>query len=80
MIQDNARCHHAQLVKEFALDNKIHLKFNPIELAFNKVKRNYRKFDHENMLNDINLSFETITSSDCQGFYNHSYNFIQKYN
>ena len=88
VIQDNARCHHAIIVKEFALDNEIHLKFNPpyspefnpIELAFNKVKRNYRKCDHENMLNDINQSFETITSSDCQGFYKHSYDFIQKYN
>ena len=46
-------------------DNEIHLKFNPpyspefnpIELAFNKVKRNYRKCNHENMLNDINQSF-----------------------
>ena len=27
------------------------------KLAFNKVKRNYRKCDHENMLNDINQSY-----------------------
>ena len=92
VIQDNARCHHAIIVKEFAeryaSNNEIHLKFNPpyspefnpIELAFNKVKSNYRKCNHENMLNDINQSFAKITSSDCQGFYNHSYNFIQKYN
>lgn len=88
VIQDNARCHRAKIVKEYALESCIYLKFNPpyspefnpIELAFNKIKRNYRKYDHENMLNDINQSFDTITSSDCQGFYNHSYDFIQKYN
>ena len=62
--------------------------FNPIELAFNKVKCNYRKCNHENMINDINQSnamrHATITSSDCQGFYEHSFDtkrsFIQKYN
>ena len=76
VLYNNARCHHAKIVKEYALESCIHLKFNPpyspefnpIELAFNKVKRNYRKCDHENMLNDINQSFDTITSSDCQGF------------
>ena len=87
VIQDNARCHHAIIVKEFALENALHLKFNPpyspefnpIELAFNKIKRNYRKCNHENMEDDINQSFETITSIDCQGFYKHSNDFIQKY-
>ena len=52
VMQDNARCHHhALIVKAFAHDNDINLKFNspyspefnPIELAFNKVKSNYRK-------------------------------------
>ena len=46
----NARCHHALIVKAFAHDNDINLKFNPpyspefnpIELAFNKVKSNYQ--------------------------------------
>ena len=28
-------------------------------LAFNKVKRNYRKCNHENIENNINQSFET---------------------
>lgn len=83
----NARCHHAIIVKEFANENGINLRynppyspeFNPIELAFNKVKCKYRKLEHENMLNDIQQSFATITSNDCQGFYRHANKFIQKY-
>ena len=29
VIQDNARCHHAIIVKEFATENGINLKYNP---------------------------------------------------
>ena len=29
VIQDNARCHHAKMVKEFVRDNNINYKFNP---------------------------------------------------
>ena len=83
----NARCHHAIIVKEFATENGINLKynppyspeFNPIELAFNKVKGKYRQLEHDDMLNDINKSFATITSTDCKGFYEHSNKFIEKY-
>ena len=87
IIQDNARCHHARIVKAFALENDIELKynpayspeFNPIELAFNKVKCLYRQMEHENMLSDINRSFLHVTENDCKKFYNHSQKFIQRY-
>lgn len=29
LIQDNARCHHARIVKQFAQENEMTLKFNP---------------------------------------------------
>jgi transposase len=87
LIQDNARCHHARTVKVFASENDLELKynpayspqFNPIELAFNKVKRHYRKFQHINMQNDINEAFSTITPEDCQGFYRKTNRFINQY-
>lgn len=87
LIQDNARCHHARIVKQFAEESELTLKFNPayspefnpIELAFNKIKRKYREFDHKNMNEDIDKSFSTITKKDCQGFYIKSNQFINQY-
>lgn len=87
LIQDNARIHHAKIVKEYALKENILLKFNPaytpefnpIELLFNKCKIEFRKLDHENLINDIELVLQTITSNDCQQFYNHTRKCINKY-
>lgn len=87
VIQDNARCHHARIVKDYAKENELTLRFNPayspefnpIELAFNKVKRKYREYNHENMLEDIDNSFRTITNNNCQEFYKKSNEFINKY-
>lgn len=88
LIQDNARIHHALTVKEYAKNNNINLKynpayspeFNPIELVFNKVKSAFRKLDHKNLIADIDNSFNTITSDNCQKFYDYvSKNYINKY-
>jgi transposase len=81
------RIHHAKDVKEYALENSINLKynppyspeFNPIELAFNKVKSEFRKLKHDSLLDDIKESFKTITKDNCISFYNKTKEFINKY-
>lgn len=87
ILQDNARIHHSIILKEYALKENIKLKynpaytpeFNPIELMFNKCKINFRKLDHNNIIQDIINSVETITSSNCQNFYNHVKKIINGY-
>lgn len=87
LLQDNARIHHAKIVKEYASKENILLKFNPayspefnpIELLFNKCKIEFRKLDHSNLINDIEFALQTITSNDCQQFYNHTKKYLDKY-
>ena len=87
VIQDNARCHHAKMVKEFVRDNNINYKFNPayspefnpIELMFNKVKTEFRKYDHVDMVDDIEKAFLSVTTNDCHGFYRKTARFIDNY-
>ena len=87
VIQDNARCHHAKMVKEFVRDNNINYKFNPayspefnpIELMFNKVKTEFRKYDHVDMVDDIEKAFLSVTTNDCNGFYRKTARFIDNY-
>jgi transposase len=87
VVNDNARAHHARVVKQFTQEQNINLKFNPayspefnpIELSFNKIKCEFRKKDHKDLKKDIEEAFEKITSTDCVGFYKKTYNFMQKY-
>lgn len=87
VIQDNARCHHAKTVKEFVRENNINYKFNPayspefnpIELMFNKVKTEFRKCDHVDMVDDIEKAFLSVTTNDCHGFYRKTARFINNY-
>lgn len=87
LIQDNARCHHSKIVKDFAKDNKVCLKynpayspdFNPIEFSFNKIKALYRQYDHRDIRKDIINAFSSVTSDNCQAFYNKSNEVINKY-
>ena len=87
IINDNARVHHAKSVKEYAAKSKINLRFNPpyspefnpIELSFNKIKCQFRQLDHNNLKDDIEKSFATITSDDCIGFFNKTLQFMQQY-
>ena len=80
LIQDNARIHHALIVKSYALTENIILKynpaytpeFNPIELMFNKCKIEFRKLNHDNLVSKI-------TSTDCQRFFQHVINIITSY-
>jgi transposase len=87
VIQDNARIHHAKIVKECALNDNIILKynppyspeFNPIELAFNKMKIEFRKLNHQTLDNDIMQSVSTISSENCKAFYRKTAEFINQY-
>lgn len=87
LIQDNARIHHAIIVKDYTIKNNIKMcfnpayssEFNPIELAFNKIKTGYRNCDHNDIKSDIKKSINTLTSSDLTNFYDHSYNIINTY-
>jgi transposase len=87
IIQDNARIHHAIILKEYALKENILLKynpaytpeFNPIELMFNKCKNNFKKLDHTNIIEDIKISLNTITHENCQHFYDHANKIINTY-
>ena len=87
LIQDNARIHHALIVKNYASSENIKLKynpaytpeFNPIELMFNKCKIEFKKLDHTNIVNDINDTLNKITLNDCQQFYNHVNTILNTY-
>jgi len=46
---------------------------------FNKCKIEFRKLDHNDIINDIKLSLKTITPDNCQKFYNHTNKFINMY-
>ena len=87
ILQDNARIHHSLIVKEFALNENIIMKynpaytpeFNPIEYMFNKAKIEFKKLDHDNLIEDIKISISKITSRDCQQFYAFVKNNLNKY-
>ena len=57
IILDNARIHHYNKVKQFAIENNITLLFNapyspifnPIELIFNTIKKNFKELNHDNI-------------------------------
>ena len=88
IVQDNARIHHSVLVKDYAQEVNIILKynpayspeFNPIELLFNKVKCEYRKLSHLNIYEAIDESINTITSDNCFKFYEHTKKCMSIYN
>ena len=55
------------------------LRRNPIELMFNKVKTEFRKYDHVDMVDDIEKAFLSVTTKDCHGFYRKTARFINSY-
>ena len=55
------------------------LRRNPIELMFNKVKTEFRKYDHVDMVDDIEKAFLSVTTNDCHGFYRKTARFIDNY-
>ena len=87
LVQDNARIHHSKIVKEFSKNNDINLiynppyspEFNPIELIFNKLKTEFKKLNHKNLIDDIKQCLKKITNEDINKSLNHSLKFINKY-
>ena len=87
LVQDNARIHQAKIVKEFCKNNDINLifnppyspEFNPIELIFNKLKTEFKKLNHKNIISDIKECLNKITNQDLNKCINHSLKFINKY-
>ena len=87
IVQDNARCHHANKVKEYCLKNNINMiynppytpEFNPIELIFNKLKIEFKKLNHNNMYNEIIYCLKKIYHEDVVKSINHSLQIINKY-
>jgi transposase len=88
IFHDNVRFHHSKVLKEYCSENKIILKytpaytpeFNPIELFFSNVKQHYKKLDHTDLINDIEVSInKTNTTVNFKNYYDHVYNIIQHY-
>jgi len=84
-LMDNCRTHHAKIVKEHMnkVTNNILYNVpyspetNPIEQFFNKVKTYVRKENTETMANIINAihdAIKTVTPSDLNNFFKHSFN------
>ena len=88
IVQDNARIHHSLIVKEYALKENIIMKynsaytpeFNPIEHMFNKSKIEFKKLPHDNLIEDIIISLDKITSNNLEQFYNNVQKNLNKYN
>jgi transposase len=67
IVVDNARIHHAKVVKEYCEENKIHLVYlppyspnlNPIELLRKMIKKEFRKIQRMN--DDIEKSISSAS-------------------
>ena len=46
---------------------------------FNKVKTEFRKYNHVDMVDDIEKAFLSVTTKDCHGFYRKTTRFINNY-
>lgn len=87
IYQDNARIHHAKIVKNYCIENKIDIlfnpayspDFNPIECIFSKLKTLYRKLEHNNIIEEVKSVINKITESDLLNCYNYTKKFIENY-
>lgn len=87
LLQDNVRFHHAKIVKKFTKDNNINMKyippytpiFNPIEMCFSKIKKEFRNLDHANVRDDIVLSIDKLKNDNLNNYYSHVIKDIKKY-
>ena len=87
IILDNARIHHYNKVKQFAIENNITLLFNapyspifnPIELIFNTIKKNFKELNHDNIEDDINNAIKEAYNIKIQKLYDHCWEHIIKY-
>jgi len=87
VYQDNARIHHAKIVKNYCIENNIDIlynpayspDFNPIECVFSKLKTLYRKLEHNNVIEEIKSVINKITESDLINCYDYSKKYIINY-
>ena len=87
IIQDNVRLHHSKIVKEYATENNINMKyipaytpeFNPIEQVFSQIKTEFRKYDHKNMIDDIEKSLLIVKPDQLNNYFNNTIKIINSY-
>ena len=87
LFQDNARIHHACIVKDYCKENNIKMgynpaytpEFNPIELIFGQIKAIYREEDHEYIKEGILESIEALNTNDFIKSYEHTWKIIEKF-
>jgi transposase len=87
IIQDNVRLHHSKIVKEYATENNINMKyipaytpeFNPIEQVFSQIKTEFRKYDHKNMIDDIKKSLLIVRPEQLNNYFNNTIKIINSY-
>ena len=53
--------------------------FNPIEMCFSKIKKEFRNLDHNNVRNDITLSIDKLKNDNLNNYYSHVIKDIKKY-
>lgn len=82
LLMDNVAFHKTRAVKEYIASIKSNIlftppyspEFNPIELAFSKIKTIYRKScldDNLSQLERVKVSINSISSYDTQNFFKH---------
>ena len=86
---DNVAFHKTTEVKTYLQSKKCNLlfippyspEFNPIELAFSKIKNAYRKLciqDNFNREEGIKVAINTLTAFDLQHYYDKTNEFVNK--
>ena len=81
ILMDNVRFHHSNIIKEYCKDNNIDILytppyspwFNPIELCFSIIKRQFYKDK------SIDTSFNYLRSEMINSFYNKSVNCLEAF-
>ena len=88
LFLDNARIHHAKIIKNYVTNNNIKLlfntpyspEFNPIEIMFSKLKKLVKDCNINNNLNILKIniinSLNYITKNDLNNFFNRSFNIL----
>ena len=87
ILHDNARIHHTKKLKEYCYNNNIYLlyippytpEFNPIELIFSILKNNFRKLNHDNIIDDIKNTIHTVKKDSFFNCYIHINTIFNKY-
>lgn len=90
LLMDNVIFHKTRIVKDYVASINANIlytppyspEYNPIELAFSKIKTIYRKQCLETdltKLERINNSIKSLSALDCQNFFKHVSELIQKF-